>query len=220
MYKIFTDADKWDKKWFRKIEPKYKCFWLYILDKSSRAGVWEVDFESVNFFINDKIDINKVKEIFSSRITELRNGKKWFIKNYVLFQYGRLTENNNMHIGIIQELKRYGIKLKDGIITSSKEKSEKPSAKKDKTVGDNAMEYLINIPDDDIKVFKEKFKISEKVIREQGERARDWCMSSGKRKKDYNAFLRNWIRNSIDWGEKGDCISDDKQKYKGIAKKV
>ena len=115
MHKIFTDVDKWKKKWFRVLPPKYKCFWLYIIENSSRAGIWERDLEQAEFMIGEEIKQTEVKKYFGKRIKELEGGRKWFIKAYPYFQYGILTEKNNAHKGVIAELDRHNIKLIEGL---------------------------------------------------------------------------------------------------------
>ena len=38
----------------------------------------------------------------------------------------------------------------------------------------------------------------KKQVRQEFEKAKDWLASTGKRKKDYNAFFRNWLRRAND----------------------
>lgn len=65
----------------------------------------------------------------------------------------------------------------------------RPAAEPHKTIG-----YLKLVPEEDLKHFEEKFKNldRETIIREVG-RAKAWLESTGRRYKDYRAFLRNWL---------------------------
>lgn len=43
-------------------------------------------------------------------------------------------------------------------------------------------------------------------LRDQWERARDWALANGKKYHDYEAFLRNWVKKSLDsegWKPRG-----------------
>lgn len=85
--KIFTDATKWDDKWFRKLEPKIKLIYLYVCDKSDHAGVYEFDAELLSLHTKiDDIDEDKWLEILNPKVVRLPNGR-WWIKNYINFQY-------------------------------------------------------------------------------------------------------------------------------------
>ncbi len=137
MYKIFTDSDKWDKKWFRTLYLKYKCFWYYIIEKSSRAGIWEVDLELAGVYIGSEFDKEKLLDVFAGRISEIQDGEKWIINKYIGFQYGNLSENNNMHAGVIKELERYGIKIKDGRAAALEGQGSKKKKSKGKGNGKN-----------------------------------------------------------------------------------
>ena len=55
MAKRLTDSDKWKKGFIRGLSPKYKLFWLYILDDCTHAGIWETDFEVASIRIGSKI---------------------------------------------------------------------------------------------------------------------------------------------------------------------
>ena len=61
MAKRMTDSDKWKKGFIRGLAPKYKLFWLYILDDCTHAGIWETDFEVASIFQN--IDAGKTETI-------------------------------------------------------------------------------------------------------------------------------------------------------------
>lgn len=109
MAKRFTDTEKWKKPWFRSLKPKYKCFWQYIIDNCNHAGVWEVDFELASYLIGgNKLDEKEVKEVFKKQYVEIDNGKRWFIRDFIEFQYGCLNEKNNAHKSVIKIIKKLG----------------------------------------------------------------------------------------------------------------
>ncbi len=93
MSKRFTDSDKWKKKWFRCLSNDHKVFWIYVLDQCDHAGIWEVDFEAAEFFCSG-IDESEIRQVFKKQYQEIDNGKRWFLKDFVDFQYGTLNENN------------------------------------------------------------------------------------------------------------------------------
>lgn len=109
MSKRFTDSEKWKKSWFRKLSPAYKCLWIYICDNCSIAGIWDVDFELASIFVGEQLDTNKVKEVFKKQYQELNDGSKWFIRDFIDFQYGELKDNNNLHKAVMSGLKNSGV---------------------------------------------------------------------------------------------------------------
>lgn len=108
MAKRFTDSDKWKKQWFRKLPPVLKCLWVYICDNCDICGLWDVDFELASVFIGEIIDEEVVKAKFEKQYKAI-NGNKWFIKDFVSFQYGELIDNNNLHRSVIKKLKDLGV---------------------------------------------------------------------------------------------------------------
>ena len=67
----------------------------------------------------------------------------------------------------------------------------------------NTIGYLSSVPEEDISHWIEKFPVlsREIIIREAG-KAKAWTEANGKRKKDYQAFLRNWLDNTAERLEK------------------
>lgn len=110
MSKRFHDTSKWDKPWYRKLPPKYKCFWDYITSKCDLVGVWDKDFESASYFIGEQINEEDCLIFFKEQVSELSQ-KKWLIIDFVSFQYGEISENpkSPIHKKVLDTLSRYGI---------------------------------------------------------------------------------------------------------------
>jgi hypothetical protein len=105
MAKRFSDTDKWKKSFFRGLEAPYKLLWMYILDDCDIAGVWQVDIEVASIRIGEKLDLKRALELFEDRVTPFDHGKKWFISDFIFFQYGDLSTANRMHQAVIKILK-------------------------------------------------------------------------------------------------------------------
>lgn len=95
MHKRMFDIDIWDKKWFSKLANNYKLFWYFLLSRCDEIGVWDVNEENAEFFMNEKLDWRTVKEIFKDQIEIIRQNK-WLIKDFIKFQYGADLKNNKM----------------------------------------------------------------------------------------------------------------------------
>jgi len=104
MAKRFTDTDKWKKPFIRGLQGAYKLLWLYILDDCDHAGIWQVDFEVARIRIGEQIDREQAISAFGDRIEIFNNGSKWFLRDFIDFQYGQLNEKNRMHLSVINIL--------------------------------------------------------------------------------------------------------------------
>src|SRR3990167_10007185 len=54
---------KWEDNWFRKLSPKLKCFWFFIIDQCDNTGVWKPDYELAGFFIGEPVSVDVLTEI-------------------------------------------------------------------------------------------------------------------------------------------------------------
>lgn len=102
MAKRFTDTDKWKKGFIRGLEGPYKLLWLYILDDCDMAGIWQKDFEVACIRIGEDVTEKKALEVFGGRIKIF--GNKWFVVDFIQFQYGELKETNRMHVAVLNTL--------------------------------------------------------------------------------------------------------------------
>lgn len=108
--KRFTDADKWEDAWFRKLSPTAKLLWLYVCDRCDHAGVWKVDREAAAFFIGGEIDWEGASKELGSRIVALSKGDKWYLPKFVTFQYGvKPNPKNRPHASAIAILASHGL---------------------------------------------------------------------------------------------------------------
>lgn len=78
-------------------------------DTCDHAGVWEVDFESAAFHVGAKLDRDDLTAAFAKQFYPFAGGKRWFIVDFIEFQYGTLKETNNAHASVVSILKKHGI---------------------------------------------------------------------------------------------------------------
>jgi hypothetical protein len=113
MKKRFTDADKWEDEWFSELEPKYKLFWQYILDRCDIAGVWKVNFRLAVFHIGEPLNEDETLHHFNGRIEDVGRGR-WWVKGFVAFQYPSLNDRSPVHRRIMQLIANHGLHSKSG----------------------------------------------------------------------------------------------------------
>jgi hypothetical protein len=116
MAKRFTETGKW-QGWFRRLGPVNKCLWFYLLDNCDQAGVWRVDKQKAEFEIfpdyatsvrDGLLDWEETEKILGERIHIFDEGKKWYITEFVSFQYGRkLSPKSKPHIKVMDLLTGY-----------------------------------------------------------------------------------------------------------------
>ncbi len=108
MAKRFTENQKWEDMWFRKLPPVSKLFWLFVVDKCDIAGFWNIDWELASFYIGAQINDDILMD-FEGRLERMNNnGTIWVVK-FIQFQYGHLNPAVNMHRSVISILKKKGL---------------------------------------------------------------------------------------------------------------
>lgn len=127
--KRFTATEKWADSWFRKLSLLDKAFWSFILDHCDSAGVWKVDLEAVEFFLDSKLDEKKLLATFGGRIKDIGRGR-WWVTGFIKFQYGPLSEACIPHKKIIIRLKEHALyeeylsTLQSRVVSTQQEEEE------------------------------------------------------------------------------------------------
>lgn len=132
MAKRFTDTSKWNKPFIRGLQAPYKLLWFYILDDCDHAGIWQVDYEVAKIRIGCDIDFDSALTVFKSHIQVFDSGQKWFIPDFIEFQYGELNPANRVHQSIISIHKKYKIKPLTSPLQGAKDKDKDKDMDKDK----------------------------------------------------------------------------------------
>jgi len=112
MAKRYIDTQLYRHSWFRKLTPKMKCVWIYLMTNCDHAGIYDVDVELMSFMIGQKVTEDEIFEHLGDQISILKNGStKWLLTKFVKFQYGELKDTNNAHRSVIKQLDKYDIDL-------------------------------------------------------------------------------------------------------------
>ena len=189
MAKRFTESTKWKKLWIRKLDPKYKLFWFYLLDNCDHAGIDDADIESASFHIGIEYDKEEILEVFNRKIVPFKKDK-WFIPKFVEYQYGELNENNRAHLSVINILTKYNLlgsnKALNSPLEGGKDKTQsKVKAKSKKSqleeIEENIKELQSEFPEVYVKLEYDKFV--------------DYLEANGKTYKNYKSGFKNWLRN-------------------------
>ena len=114
MAKRYVDTEMWKKKWFRKLSPKMKNAWLYLITMCNHAGLYEVDIDLMSVFIGEKITEDEVFRSGLATQVEILDDDKWYLPKFIKFQYNvsspnELNPNNRVHKSVIEILNTHGL---------------------------------------------------------------------------------------------------------------
>ena len=109
MAKRFIDSKMWDKAWYRRLSPKCKLIWVYLLTRCDHAGIWDADWEAMNFFIGENVAYKDLPESITEKMFFISEGNQYFIPSFISFQYGVLRENSKPHLSVIKRLNEKGL---------------------------------------------------------------------------------------------------------------
>lgn len=163
MAKRFTDSNKFNDPWYRRLSPKHKCLWEYLLAECNHAGLLKnLDFERMTFQIGEEITQEDIK-IFDGRLIFV-NKEILFIPKFIEFQYSELNPESRVHSSIIKELEKFNLykKLK-GIdrvstgylkgIDTLKDKEKDKDKDKDKDKEKEVSSLVLSSLPEDMKIY-------------------------------------------------------------------
>jgi hypothetical protein len=105
--KRFTETQKWDDPWFRRLSPEMKLLWQWLCDRCDNAGVIEPDIELASFQIGYQYPMDTLLK-FDGRLVQISGGK-WFIPKFIEFQYGQLSKDCKAHNPVFVSLQKHSI---------------------------------------------------------------------------------------------------------------
>jgi hypothetical protein len=113
MAKRFIDTDLFRKPFMRSLEAPYKALWIYLLCECDHAGIWVVELDVAQIRMGLKLDPDKVIDKMQGAVVSIDGGSKWFLPDFVTFQYGTLNPENRVHKSVIDRLERYNLEPND-----------------------------------------------------------------------------------------------------------
>lgn len=124
--KRFTQTERWDDPWFRRLSPSAKLLWCWMCDKCDQAGVIDPDMDLASFQIGAKVGPSHILEL-GDRASLLSSGKLLLVK-FIGFQYGKLSENCKPHAPVFALLSRHKLFIDDAITKPIEGYPENPEA--------------------------------------------------------------------------------------------
>jgi hypothetical protein len=118
MAKRFIDTDLFRKPFMRSLEAPYKALWIYLLCECDHAGVWVVELDVAQIRMGLKLDPDKVIEKMGGAVIAVDGGAKWYLPDFVAFQYGSLNPENRVHASVLSRLSALGIDPENKPLTS------------------------------------------------------------------------------------------------------
>ena len=106
MAKRFTDTQKWQKSWYMDLTAEEKLLWVYMTDSCDHAGIWEVNWKLTSFMVG--FQVARLPKAFEKQVKVINNNKYW-LKDFIKFQYGTLNPNVNAHKSAINKLEENNI---------------------------------------------------------------------------------------------------------------
>lgn len=103
--KRFTATEKWADSWFRKLKPRHKLLWQYIVDNCDQSGVWKVDLELASYYIGEKVDSTALVA-FGGRVRDVGRDR-WWMPGFIVFQFGKLSEDCPYHVKVSKLLEEH-----------------------------------------------------------------------------------------------------------------
>ena len=204
MAKRFIDTKMWDKAWFRKLSPKNKLIWLYLLTRCDHAGIWDADWELAEFIIGETVTYEELPEIIKDKMQYIEGEDQYFIPSFIDFQYGELKEHSKPHMSVIKRLVEKKLYKGSQRVTVTLKAKDKDKVKvKDKESREKEFSDLV----------KKKAVEVENITDEQiNNFIYYWTESNegGKKMKfemqktfDIKRRLIKWRDNNIEWGKTG-----------------
>ena len=206
MAKRFTDTDKWiSNKWFRKLEPRFKLFWIYICDMCDAVGVWDEDLELAEICIGEQYDQDELLQIFDGRLRVLSN-HKWWITGFCDFQYPKgLDENSNSGpiLSAVSLLKKHSLWVDyHKSSTSPKEKDKDKEEEKDKekeSRHNHGINNHVLLTDTNYSELCDRY--GKQLADEYIQKVDDYCENHGKSYTNWTNAVHTFIRNDVKRGK-------------------
>ena len=105
--KRFFDTEMVLRPWFRSLDPRLKCLWLFMVSRCDMAGVIDMDWGLASFAIGQPVTVADMQAMNGNAVAIV--GSKILIPGFIPFQYGELNDRSPVHKGVLKALESHGI---------------------------------------------------------------------------------------------------------------
>ncbi len=172
MAKRFIDTNIFRKPSVRAMKAPYKALFIYLLCECDHAGVWDVELDVAEARLGMKLDPDKALAELGGTVVEVGTGK-WWVADFVEFQYGNLNPSNRVHLSVLNRLSSLGIDPENKPLASPLEGAKDKEKDKDTEL-------------------EEKERARESKQRAEESFARFWAVYA--RKEGKQAAVKAWTR--------------------------
>ena len=125
MAKRYRDTEIWGKEWYVSLTCAERNAIDYVLCRCDAVGVWPPAFSVAERLIGESVDWEELPGKTNGNIEVLDNGK-WFVTDFVEFQYGKLRESCAPHRCYLALLEKHGLdeRVVKGFLGTHKEKEK------------------------------------------------------------------------------------------------
>jgi hypothetical protein len=106
MAKRFIDSNIFRKGYMRAIPANVKLFYIYLFCECDHYGIWSVELDVAEVRLCITLDYQYTKDCLKEKIVEMDGGRKWFLPQFITFQYGTLSPKHKLHRSVLNELQR------------------------------------------------------------------------------------------------------------------
>jgi len=106
MAKRFIDTNIFKKGFLKQLPASAKLFYIYLFCECDHYGIWNVEMDVAEVRLGISLDYQYTKDLLHGKIVELDGGKKWFMPDFINFQYGTLNPAHKLHKAVLKELER------------------------------------------------------------------------------------------------------------------
>lgn len=107
MAKRFIDTGIFRKPSIRAMKAPYKALFIYLLCECDHAGVWEEEIDVAAMRLGMELDKETALKELGASVKAV--GSKWYLTDFVAYQYGELNPANRVHASVISRLQSIGI---------------------------------------------------------------------------------------------------------------
>lgn len=110
MAKRLSDTGLWERAWFRKLSPRMKCAWQFLISRCDHAGIWQMDLDSMEFHVGEAVSMSDLVTHLGDKI-QLLDDDKLLVSSFIEFQYGvrdasELNSGNKVHASVLRLLEK------------------------------------------------------------------------------------------------------------------